>query len=35
MVANVGEILEPEEENEWDQHGSGFNVKKTGGDGKK
>ena len=34
MVANVGEILEPEEENEWDKDGSGFNVKKVGGDKK-
>jgi len=27
MVANVGEILEPEDEEEGDKDGSGFNVK--------
>jgi 26S proteasome regulatory subunit T5 len=32
MVANVGEILEPEVEDEGDHDGSGFDVKKTGGD---
>jgi hypothetical protein len=35
MVANVGEILEPEEEESGDQAGSGFNVKKAGGDKEK
>jgi len=30
MVANVGEILDAEEEDEGDKDGSGFNVKKTG-----
>lgn len=34
MVANVGEILEPEEEESGDHDGSGFNVKKAGGDKK-
>lgn len=34
MVANVGEILEPEEEEDGDKDGSGFNVKKAGGDKK-
>jgi hypothetical protein len=29
MVANVGEILEPEEEEE-EKEGSGFNAKKAG-----
>lgn len=32
MVANVGEILDPEEEESGDHDGSGFNVKKAGGD---
>jgi hypothetical protein len=32
MVANVGEILEPEVEDEADHDGSGFDVKKTPGD---
>lgn len=32
MVANVGEILEPEEEESGDHDGSGFNVKKAGGE---
>lgn len=32
MVANVGEILEPEVEDEGDHDGSGFDVKKTPGD---
>jgi len=36
MVANVGEILEPEEDDENDgKDGSGFNVKKVPGDDKK
>lgn len=30
MVANVGEILEPEEEEGGDHDGSGFNVKGGG-----
>lgn len=30
MVANVGEILEPEEDDEDEKDGSGFNVKKIG-----
>ena len=34
MVANVGEILEPEEEDTGDKDGAGFAVKKVGGDGK-
>lgn len=34
MVANVGEILEPEEEDAGDQDGSGFDVKKSGNDDK-
>lgn len=34
MVANVGEILEPEEEDADDQDGSGFDVKKSGNDEK-
>lgn len=34
MVANVGEILEPEEEDEADHDGSGFDVKKSGNDDK-
>ena len=34
MVANVGEILEPEEEEAGDQDGSGFDVKKSGNDDK-
>lgn len=29
MVANVGELLDPEEEDEGDHDGSGFNVKKA------
>jgi hypothetical protein len=29
MIANVGEILEPEDEEDGDKDGSGFNVKKT------
>ena len=32
MVANVGEILEPEEDDEGDKDGSGFNVKKVSGE---
>lgn len=32
MVANVGEILEPEVEDEGDHDGSGFDVKKVSGD---
>ncbi len=32
MVANVGEILEPEEDDEAGQDGSGFDVKKVPGD---
>jgi len=32
MVANVGEILDPEEEETGDHDGSGFNVKKAGGE---
>lgn len=35
MVANVGEILEPEEEEDGDKDGSGFNVKKLPGVDKK
>jgi hypothetical protein len=35
MVANVGEILEPEDEEEGDKDGSGFNVKKLPGADKK
>ena len=35
MVANVGEILDPEEEETGDHDGSGFNVKKAGGEEKK
>ena len=31
MVANVGEILEPEEEEDGDKDGSGFNAKVSGG----
>ena len=34
MVANVGEILEPEEEEGDGNDGSGFNVKKSGNDKK-
>lgn len=34
MVANVGEILEPEVEDDQDKDGSGFDVKKTGNDKK-
>ena len=29
MVASVGEILDPEEEEDGDKDGSGFNVKKA------
>lgn len=35
MVANVGEILEPEEEDAGDKDGTGFQVKKVGGMDKK
>lgn len=35
MVANVGEILDAEEEEDGDKDGSGFNVKKTPGGEKK
>ena len=35
MVANIGEILDPEEEDEGDKDGSGFNVKKVPGGGNK
>ena len=35
MVANVGEILEPEEDDEAGKDGSGFDVKKSGNDDKK
>jgi 26S proteasome regulatory subunit T5 len=35
MVANVGEILEPEEEEGGDKDGTGFQVKKVGGMDKK
>lgn len=35
MVANVGEILEPEEEEEGDKDGSGFNQKKDNKDKQK
>jgi len=31
MVANVGEILEPEEDEEGGKDGSGFNFEKVGG----
>ena len=31
MVANVGEILEPEEEEEGDKDGTGFSAKKVMG----
>ena len=34
MVANVGEILEPEEEDAGDKDGAGFTVRKVGGDKK-
>ena len=34
MVANVGEILEPEEEDTGDKDGTGFAVRKVGGDKK-
>ncbi len=34
MIANIGEILEPEEEEDGDKDGSGFNVEKVPG-GKK
>ena len=35
MVANVGEILEPEEEDEGGKDGTGFQVKKVSGMDKK
>jgi 26S proteasome regulatory subunit T5 len=35
MVANIGEILEPEEEEEGDKDGSGFATKKVSGGNKK
>ena len=35
MVANIGEILEPDEEDEPEKEGSGFNVKKADAKDKK
>jgi hypothetical protein len=35
MVANIGEILDPEEEEEGDNVGSGFASKKVSSGGKK
>ena len=34
MVANVGEILEPEDEDDGQEDGSGFAAKKSGNDKK-
>mgnify|MGYP000376660741 CR=1 FL=1 len=34
MVANVGEILDPEEEEGGEHDGSGFNVQRSGNDKK-
>lgn len=35
MVANIGEILDPEEDEEGDKDGSGFASKKVPGGNKK